>query len=141
MNVSSIMTKRVVTVEMDDSLKVISEIFANVTFYHILVVEKNKVMGVISDRDLLRATSPFLNTLSEQSRDVNTLRIKAHQIMSRKPFTVTKDAGIEDAVKLLLRKKVSCLPVTSLDGRIEGIVTWKDLIKAYFQNLDAPPNL
>jgi acetoin utilization protein AcuB len=136
MKISSIMTKRVVTVEMDDSLRVISEIFANVRFHHLLVVEKNKIFGVISDRDLLNASSPFLNTLSEQSRDVNTLRIKAHQIMSRKLVTVTKEASLEDAVRLLLRKNVSCLPVTSPNGRIEGIVTWKDLIKAYLQNLD-----
>jgi len=121
---------------MDDSLRVISEIFANVRFHHILVVEKNKIFGVISDRDLLNASSPFLNTLSEQSRDVNTLRIKAHQIMSRKLVTVTKEASLEDAIRLLLRKNVSCLPVTSPDGLIEGIVTWKDLIKAYLQNLD-----
>ena len=130
------MTKRVVTVEMDDSLEVISEIFANVRFHHILVVEKNKLIGVISDRDLLNASSPFLNTLSEQSRDVNTLRIKAHQIMSRKLVTVTKEASLEDAVRLLLRKNVSCLPVTSPDGRLDGIVTWKDLIKVYLQDFD-----
>lgn len=136
MNISSIMTKRVVTVEMDDSLRVISEIFANVRFHHILVVEKNKIFGVISDRDLLKATSPFLNTLSEQSRDVNTLRIRVHQIMSRKPITVTKETSLEDAVRLLIRKNISCLPVISPDGRIEGIVTWKDLFKAYLQNLD-----
>jgi len=136
MNIDSIMSKRVVTVEMDDSLKTISYIFTNVRFHHLLVVEKDKLFGVISDRDLLKASSPFLNTFSEQSRDVNTLRIKAHQIMSRKLVTVTKETGLEDAVRLLLRKNVSCLPVTSPDGRIEGIVTWKDLIKAYLQNLD-----
>ena len=135
MNIGAIMTERVVTVEMDDSLKVISDIFDNVRFHHILVVEKNKVLGIVSDRDLLRATSPFLNTLSEQSRDVNTLRIRAHQIMSRNPITVTRDASIGDAVNVLLRENVSCLPVISPDGQLEGIVTWKDLIKAYFQNL------
>jgi acetoin utilization protein AcuB len=136
MNIDSIMIKRVVTVEMDDSLRVIGEIFANVKFHHLLVVEKNKLLGVISDRDLLKTSSPFLNTLSEQTRDVNTLRIMAHQIMSRKLVTVTKKDSVEDAVRLLLRKNVSCLPVISPNGQIEGIVTWKDLIKGYLQGLD-----
>jgi len=136
MNIDSIMIKRVVTVEMDDSLRVIGEIFANVKFHHLLVVEKNKLLGVISDRDLLKTSSPFLNTLSEQIRDVNTLRIRAHQIMSRKLVTVTKKDSVEDAVRLLLRKNVSCLPVISPNGQIEGIVTWKDLIKGYLQGLD-----
>jgi len=135
MKISSIITKRVVTVAMDDSLRTISEIFANVRFHHLLVVENNRLSGVISDRDLLKASSPFLNTFSEQTRDANTLRIRAHQIMSRKPITVTKETSLEEAVSLLLRKNVSCLPVISADGRIEGIVTWKDLIRAYLQDL------
>ena len=130
------MTKKVVTVGLDDSVKIISEIFAKLKFHHILVVEKNELLGVISDRDLLKATSPFLNTLSEQPRDLNTLWTKAHQIMSRKLVTVTKETNLEDAVRLLIRKNISCLPVISPDGQIEGIVTWKDLFKAYFRDLD-----
>ncbi len=137
MNVGAIMTTRVVTVELDDSLRVIREIFANVRFHHLLVVEQRKLFGVISDRDLFKATSPFLNTLSEQTRDASTLKRKAHQIMSRRLITVSKETSLVDAVRLLIRKNISCLPVVSPDGRVEGIVTWKDLLKAYFQNLDA----
>ncbi len=100
MNISSIITKRVVTVAMDDSLRTISEIFANVRFHHLLVVENNRLLGVISDRDLLKASSSFLNTFSEQTRDANTLRIRAHQIKSQKPITVTKKSSLEETVSL-----------------------------------------
>ena len=94
-------------------------------------IEDNELRGVISDRDVLKASSPFVNTLAEHPRDVETLSKRAHQIMSREPITVTKDHGLEEAVHLLLKENVSCLPVLSPDGHIEGIVTWKDLIKAY----------
>ena len=47
MNISLIMTKIVVTVEMDDSLKTINEIFARSRFHHVLVVEQNKLRGII----------------------------------------------------------------------------------------------
>ena len=126
-----------VTVEQYDSLETIREIFDNVRFHHLLVVEKGKLLGVISDRDLLKALSPFLGTLSEHPRDLALLKRRAHQIMSRKPITTTREASLEEAVRLLLRENVSCLPVVSSDGRIEGIVTWKDLVKACLQELDA----
>ena len=85
MKISSIMTRRVVTVEMDDFLQIISEIFENVKFHHILVVDGRKLVGVISDRDFIKALSPFLDTPSEEKPDITTLNKKAHQIMNRTP--------------------------------------------------------
>ena len=131
MKISEIMTKEVVTVDMDTTLKAVYEIFDKKSFHHLLVIEDGRLWGVISDRDVLKAISPFLNTLAEQDRDLFTLRKKAHQIMTRKPITISKETDAEDAVRLLLRENISCLPVVSSEGKIEGIVTWKDLLKAY----------
>jgi acetoin utilization protein AcuB len=131
MEVGSIMTKRVVTVELDDDLQTIIQIFENVRFHHLLVVENGELVGVISDRDVLKASSPFINTICELPRDCELLKKRAHQIMTRKPVTTSSGASLEEAVRLLLRKGVSCLPVLSSSGKVEGIVTWKDLIKTY----------
>lgn len=136
MTVESIMTRKVVTVESDDSLKTIREIFDNVKFHHLLVVENRKLVGVISDRDLLKALSPFIGRLFERSQDAALLNKRAHQIMSRKPITVDKEFRIESAARLLMEENVSCLPVTSIEGTIEGIVTWKDIFKAYLHGSD-----
>ena len=137
MKVSSIMTKEVMTVDMDISLMAICGIFDDKRFHHLLVIEDNELCGVISDRDVVKALSPFLNTLAEQTRDLTTLRKRAHQIMSRKPITITKEASAEDAVRLMFQESISCLPVVSSDGQIEGIVTRKDLLYAYSQQVDA----
>lgn len=123
------MNTRVVTVEMDDSLDTIRDIFQRVRFHHVLVVSDRKLVGVISDRDLLKAISPFVGTLSETTRDRDTLNKRAHQIMSRQPVTVSKETRLKDALKILLDKNISCLPVTNADGEVEGIVTWKDMVK------------
>ena len=130
------MTKEVVTVDMDTSLKTICRIFDDKKFHHLFVVDNNELIGVISDRDLFKALSPFLKTPAEQNRDLATLKKRAHQIMSRKPVTVTKGTSSKDAIRLILRKNISCLPVISSDGQIEGIITWKDLLIAYSQQLD-----
>ena len=97
MTIATIMTNKVVTVEMDDTLLTISMIFENVKFHHLLVVENKKLVGVISDRDFLRAISPFLKTASETTRDRNTLNRRVHQIMSRNPIIVSPETSIEFA--------------------------------------------
>ena len=83
MNVEKIMSKSIVTVDMDDSLKVIKEIFDNVGFHHLLVIESDKLFGIISDRDLLKVLSPTVGTASETTRDLESLNKKAHQILTR----------------------------------------------------------
>ena len=137
MTIESIMSREVFRVRMDDSLWTIREIFDHAKFHHLLVMEKRKLVGVISDRDLLKALSPFLETLSERERDLASLNRRAHQIMSRRPVTVTEQASIEDAVSLMLDKGVSCLPIVAHGGGVAGIVTWKDVLKALFQDKDA----
>jgi acetoin utilization protein AcuB len=72
-----------------------------------------------------------VNTFSETERDRATLEKRAHQIMSHYPITVHKSCPIEKAARMMLEKGVSCLPVTSPDRTVEGILTWKDLFKAF----------
>jgi acetoin utilization protein AcuB len=125
------MTSRVATVEMDDTLRAINNIFCQAKFHHLLVKEGGKLVGVISDRDLLKASSPFLDTPAERPCDVARLSRKAHQIMTRELITVEPNTPVTEAVTILMKKNVSCLPVISPAGEIEGIVTWEDLLKAY----------
>jgi acetoin utilization protein AcuB len=60
--VGHIMTADMVTVEMDDTLHAVREIFDNTCFHHLLVVNDRRLLGVIFDRDLLKALSPHLGT-------------------------------------------------------------------------------
>ncbi len=126
--VSSIMTSKVITIGLDDTLETIRKNFDNFKFHHILVQEKGKLVGVISDRDLLKRLCPWLGKLSEKPHGRTTLAVKAHSIMSPNPITVFEDDSIEKVCKLMLDHGISCLPVISNEGGIEGIVTWKDIL-------------
>ena len=139
MKIKEIMKTQVVSIDMDDTLSDIQTMFNNVSFHHLLVTEQSKLLGIISDRDLLKSISPYAGTTSELPRDASTMKKRAHQIMSRKPVTVMKDSTISDAIYLLLKNDISCLPVIDNNNNIDGIVTWKDLIKAccYEQKQDA----
>ena len=127
------MTSRVATIEMDDTLQVIQDVFWKVKFHHLVVVDEGRVVGIISDRDFFKAISPFMHTVSEAVRDGATLEKRAHQIMSHYPITVLKSCPIEKAANIMLERGFSCLPVTNPDHIIEGILTWKDLCKGFLQ--------
>lgn len=130
MNVEKIMSKRIVTVEMDDSLKTVKEIFDNVHFHHLLVVESGKLFGVISDRDLLKALSPNIGTIIETAKDTITLNKRVHQIMTSKPVTLTPNAGVYDAIEIFNNHKISCIPVVDDKNKPVGIISWRDILKA-----------
>ena len=129
MTVDAIMSRDVETVDPDVSLMEIQDVLRKRGFRHLLVVEKGVLIGVISDRDVLRAVSPFLNTLSEAPRDVKTLMRSAREVMRADPVSVSPDTPIEEAAGMLLKHTISCLPVTNGGREIEGIVTSKDLLR------------
>ena len=130
MTVDSVMITRVVTVGMDDTLEGVRAIFQRASFHHLLVSSENKFAGVITEKDLWKAVSPYIGTFSETERDLATLNKRAHQIMNRNHPTVTRETSIDEAAHLLLDKGISCLPVVTPDRTIEGIVTWKDIFRA-----------
>ncbi|MGD0491811.1 MAG: CBS domain-containing protein [Steroidobacteraceae bacterium] len=126
-----VMSTRLVTVELDDSLEVVKQIFDSVKFHHLLVVGADqKLCGVISDRDLLRALSPYIGTVSENARDIATLKKRVHQIMTRQPVTLPTGATLAAAVKVFLEHRVSCIPVVGPGFKAVGIVSWRDVLKS-----------
>ncbi len=129
MSVREIMSQKIVTVEMDDKLATVKEIFDNLKFHHLLVIEDGRLAGVLSDRDLLKALSPNLGKMSETTRDKATLEKRVHQIMTRKPVTLPQDASILDAINVFKAHKISCIPIVDSEFKPVGIVSWRDLLK------------
>ena len=141
MSVEKIMSKTVVTVEMDDSLRVVKEIFDNTRFHHLLVVESGKLVGVISDRDLLKAISPHIGTMSETAKDLATLtKRRVHQIMTRKPVVLGQNTRIFDAIEIFNNNKISCIPVVDDAFKPIGMISWRDILKALESTQGNHPN-
>lgn len=137
MLVGDIMSRGVFTVGLDETLQKVRDLFNSHTFHHVLVVEKGRLVGIISDRDLLKNISPFIDKLSEREQDVATLERRAHQIMSRRPITVTEDTTLREAARLMLDRGVSSLPVVADRNRPVGIVTWRDLLNGMIRRTPA----
>lgn len=131
MNVSEIMSKHVVTVEFDDRLSTVKDIFDNAKFHHLLVVEGGKLFGVLSDRDLLKSISPNIGTNRYTPRDLETLNKPVHSVMSRNLITLRETARVEDAIDLFNAHPVSCIPIVGAENQVLGIISWRDIMKHF----------
>ena len=136
MQLQQLMSRRLVTVELDDTLETVKEIFDKLKVHHVLVVETAQLIGVVSDRDLWKALSPYINSIVETARDVATLHKRVHHVMSRKPLTLQADAPVSAAIEVMLAHRISCVPVVDGDNVPVGIVSWRDILKAVGQTLD-----
>ncbi len=128
MCVEKIMSKRVVTVEMDDSLVTVKKIFDNVSFHHLLVVDSDRLFGVISDRDLLKALSPNIGTAAETPKDLATLNKRVHQILTREPITISPKSKISEAIDIFNSHDISCIPVVDEEHKPVGLISWRDIL-------------
>ncbi|OEZ51710.1 CBS domain-containing protein [Duganella sp. HH105] len=129
MLVKEIMSKKVVTVELDDTLALVKEIFEHSKFHHLLAMEKGELLGVVSDRDLFKALSPNIGTSVETYKDTATLNKKVHQIMSRRPKVLHEDATIDAAIDMFNEHGISCIPILAKDERLVGILSWRDILR------------
>ena len=135
------MTRRVVSVELDDQLSTVKEIFEQVKFRHLLVIEEGKLFGVVSDRDLLKAISPNIGTSRESNVDLATLKKRVHQIVSRNPITLPPTASVLEAITLFNTHSVSCIPVVDDQNRALGILSWRDILRALGEHPEQAPRL
>ena len=137
MSIVNIMSKRVVSVHMDDSLQSLRELFAATGFHHLVVVHDNNLQGIISDRDLMKSVSPFVDTLSERMLDRATLDKRAHQIMTREVITLNPTDSVFAAIELFNTYKISCIPIIDKNKHPVGMVSWRDVMKFMQSRVEA----
>ncbi len=126
--VSKIMATDVVALDRNASLGSAKDIMDQRRLRHFPVVENGNVVGVVSQRDLFRASLASMLGYEERTKKAFLDNLSIKGIMSDPPITVTADTGISEAARLMVEKKVGCLPV--VDGnRLIGLVTDTDFLK------------
>lgn len=127
--VSEIMTSQVVSVRDDASLTNIDWEMTLAEIRHVPVVdERGRVVGIVSDRDLLR-------TLPRMDRS----RLPVSAVMTLTPHTVLVSATAQQALELMLARKVHALPVVDDEGKLVGIVTATDFLDLTYRALSGLP--
>jgi acetoin utilization protein AcuB len=101
---------------------------------HLVIIEEGKLMGVLSERDLLLAISPYVNSNVYTTRDLATLNQRVGQIVERHPLYLDEQAEVEDAIDMFDKNHISCIPVVDADFVPVGVVTKSDLIRLFNKN-------
>ncbi|OFV67712.1 MAG: histidine kinase [Candidatus Syntrophoarchaeum caldarius] len=117
--VGTIMTEKVRTLSEDDPISLAASNMAEYGYSGFPVIDKkNKLVGVVTRRDLIRARSKLGKG--------NPPPVK--RIMTPAPHTVSQDATLNEAVELMLKYDIGRLPVTEND-RLLGIIDRYDLVR------------
>mgnify|MGYP000244385661 CR=1 FL=1 len=129
MALADVMSTKLITLQMDDDLSKVKQVFDEHSIHHILILDDNELAGVITDRDLHKHLSPTVGTSKETSRDTSLLTKKIHLVMSRNLITARKSTTLNEAVLLFHDNHISCLPVVNDEFEPIGVITWRDIIK------------
>jgi CBS domain-containing protein len=132
MKVRDIMVKEVATLDINDELSLANDIMRLGRIRHLPVVEGQRLVGIISERDLFRSSlAQALGYETKATRDLmKTLRIK--DIMVPAVVTVSPGTAICDAVRLMVDKKIGCLPVVENEALV-GLITETDILLDYLK--------
>ena len=135
MNVAKRMMRNPVHVDENDSMKKAMDLLREHEIRHLPVLKDGeKLVGILSERDIKQA-SPSPATALE-IREIYYLldKVKVKQIMTRRPYTISSTAPIEEAALILREKKIGCLPVVE-EGRLVGIITETDILDAFIESM------
>jgi acetoin utilization protein AcuB len=122
MLVRDIMASPVITVGPDITLQDAYRTMQERGIRHLPVLDGQKLVGVITDRDLRLATSTLTPTPFPPGGKVS-------EVMRKIPLTVDSADPVEDAARTMREQKIGCLPVTD-SQRLVGIITGLDLLDA-----------
>ncbi|MFO7716593.1 CBS domain-containing protein [Desulfosarcina sp.] len=137
MFVSRSMVSQVITIDKDASIFEAQEKMAAHGIRHLPVVDPdNRLIGIVTDRDI-RSSMPY-SLIREESaaREREKLaQLKVADIMTRDPKTISPMYTIQDALLMIQKEKVGAFPVVDDEGKLKGILSVRDLLRAFINVL------
>ncbi len=100
------------------------------------VIKDGKLVGIVSDKDLLNASPSPATSLSIWEMNYLMSKITVSEVMTTKVLTVAEDTPIEEAARIMADNKIGGLPVMR-DGHVVGIITETDLFKIFLELMGA----
>ncbi|MBF0233584.1 MAG: CBS domain-containing protein [Desulfamplus sp.] len=137
MFVSNSMVKKVITIDKEASVFDAQEKMSANNIRHLPVVDaENRLAGIVTDRDI-RSAMPFTLLKGDDNAEekAKIAQLKVKDIMTANPITISPMYTIQDALLMVQREKVGAFPVVDSDGTLTGILSVRDLLRAFINVL------
>jgi acetoin utilization protein AcuB len=135
MFVSRSMTRKVITVDQEANIFDAQELMAKNNIRHLPIVDQNQhLIGIVTDRDI-RSALPYRFLEKSPSEKEKFAALKVKDVMAKNPITISPTYTIQDALLMIQNSKVGALPVVDDERRLKGIISVRDLLRAFINVL------
>ena len=131
--VSDIMTTNVVTISLDERLDLVDEIMTSGEIRHMPVTRGGAVVGLLSQRDLLRAKLSTVIEHSEEDRKDLLEATDVEKVMTEDVEFADPNEPVTHAAKRMLDMKIGCLPVIGEGNELLGLITETDVMRYFVE--------
>jgi CBS domain-containing protein len=133
MKVRDIMMRDVATLDWNDELGLADDIMKLGRIRHLPVVDEGRLVGIMSQRDLFKASLASAMGFGEKAKREFMKTVTVKEVMVDEVITISPEASIQEAAKVMLEKKIGCLPVTE-EGNLVGLITETDILRHYVES-------
>jgi acetoin utilization protein AcuB len=142
MKVAELMTRKLIIVRPGDSVEVAVKLLRQRGVRHLLVLEGESLVGILSDRDIKRALEP--GRTRKKLLGIGGLYfllepILVREIMTRNPVTIAADVPVQEAAAVMVSERFGALPVVRKQELV-GIITETDLLRYFAQSASDQPS-
>jgi acetoin utilization protein AcuB len=130
------MSHPVITVSPDTPIQEALKLMRSQNISRTPVVENGKMIGIVTENDLLNASPSKATTLSIWEINYLLSKVTVREVMTKKVYTIEEDCPIEEAACRMADKDISGLPVVR-NGEVVGIITEHDLFKIFIEMMGA----
>jgi len=128
MRIKDVMTKNPVTVNSETLVLDAQKVMKENNIRRLPIVDKGKLVGIITQHDLLEASPSPATSLSIHELNYLLAKMKVKEIMKKNPVTITPDTPFEEALRIGQEKKNGSFPVVD-NGKLVGIATESDIVR------------
>lgn len=130
------MSRPVITLTQDTPIIDALAMFKKEHIRRAPVINKGKLVGIVTETDLLNASPSDVSTLSIWEMNYLLSKVTVKRVMTKKVITVDADTPIEEAARIMADNKIGGMPVMS-NKRVAGVITETDLFKVFLELMGA----
>jgi acetoin utilization protein AcuB len=123
------MSKTVITVDVNDSMQDAMRLLKEHAISMLPVTKRGKLVGIVTDRDVKRSSASDATTLEIHELLYLISKISVKDIMTKEPVTIPYDFTVEEAAEVLLKNRISGVPVVDKEGELVGTITKGDIFR------------